>query len=922
MQTTRSHYEHVRQGISRQKPKLLGFFDAAVSVTRSLHAAGTTPRILADEELDALATLTLVTEYVYIDPGSFLPTVIHRGELVPFAQIMQEAVKTGFRFGAVLTAHYPALPYRLSALRKELPEFLGALQEQRRNRADHQQRFSGLPGRRRRRADDGIDGRGTTGIQLFTMCLDARGEHEARFLLRSLTVIVRYVPSVAAEFLELVRQAYAAGKERWDLISRWMSRGVDLISSSRTEEGIAHLKLESDESRRMLGLSYVVLSDVRNVLMIYGASIAGRSLAVQDWSASSFGIETPFTDGRAVFLPPRVHYFKNRADNEKVYAYTAAVQAQALVGDTFRFNIDSIPFLDDVRERYARVLPDIMESLRRYYGRSGLGTPPQNIRERTTGEVELLYPGERELQVLTTYHEDFFYMFPTPDLFRQLFNLFETCRLEWQLGRRYPGIRQDAALLQRRLWAQRRAVTTMPDSLNRELEAVIEALLQWSLTGRVKWMEPQQDDEAKPEARLDERVRAAVRELETIRRNAATVTESMLAAFRVYNLLYENYPVVPYCSANDIRLLFAGTGRGEIFPELTFNVSPELFAEREQRVNLRKVDAEEEVTIDLASAGEIERKNQRIKQARIEGSLAVHSYPEFDVDRGSYRERFCRVYESYGETGDASFYAELLRRNQRLHKRIKKRFLLMEQEEVSISRKWIDGDDIHLEDAVDFATSLLRGDGADDKLYQRKTLNVRDIACAVLVDASSSTEERVGGRRIIDIEKEAVALLGSALSMIGDTFAIYSFFSMGRSNIFFSTPKRFSDPWNTNAVRRVGGIHANAGNRDGAAIRHASATLAERPEKTKLLILLSDGIPADAGYGGATGAETSRYAIEDTRRAILEARQKSVRPFCITIDRFAKSYISYLYGDRNHAGIQSVTQLPEKLSKIYMRITA
>ena len=74
--------------------------------------------------------------------------------------------------------------------------------------------------------------------------------------------------------------------------------------------------------------------------------------------------------------------------------------------------------------------------------------------------------------------------------------------------------------------------------------------------------------------------------------------------------------------------------------------------------------------------------------------------------------------------------------------------------------------------------------------------------------------------------------------------------------------------------------------------------------------------------GTAPGADTSRYAIEDTRRAILEARQRTVRPFCITIDRFAKSYITYLYGDRNHARIQSITQLPEKLSKVYMRITA
>jgi hypothetical protein len=934
-----SYHRTVREHLQHHKPRLVAFFDSAVAVAASIRAAGggggptgRANRGLTDAEIDALANLALVTEYVYIEPAQLLPPAIHRDELVSLCRLLTEATRAGFRYAGLLTGRYAALPFRLRSVEPEMVEFLAALQHLRHSRAAHQQRFSGLPGRRRR-GDKGIDGRGTSGIQLFTVCLDARGEHEARFLLRSLTVIVEYVPSVAAEFLELVRQAYAVGKERWDLISSWMSRGIDLISSGRSEEGIAHLKLESDESRRMLGLSYVVLPDVRSVLTIYGASIAGRSMAIQDWTRSSFGIETAFTDGRALFLPPRIHYFRDRRQNETVYAYTAALQAQLVADDTFGFHIDEISFLDDVRERYATVLPDIMESVRRYYGRSGLGNPPQNIRERTTGEVELLYPGERELQVLRTHHEDFFYMFPTPDLFRQLFSFFEMCRLEWKLGRRYPGLREDGALLRRHLWAKRRGVSTTPASLSRELEVVIEALLQWSLAEGIKWMPPEQDDEARlvagrgdhgarPDARLAERVRTVVRELRTVRRVDTGVADSMLAAFRVYNLLYESYPIIPYCSANDVRSLFTGTGRGEVFPELAFDVSPELFAEREQHVNVRKRDAEEEVTIDLASAGEIERKNQQIKQARIEGSLTVHQYPEFDVDRGFYRERHCRVYESYGESGDPTFYAELLRRNQRLHKRIKKRFLMLEQEEVSISRKWIDGDEIHLEDAVDYATSLLRGDGADDKLYQRKILNVRDIACAILVDASSSTEEMVGGRRIIDIEKDAIALLASALSMIGDAFAVYSYFSMGRSNVFFSTPKQFSDSWGAQAIRRVGGIQANAGNRDGAAIRHATAKLAERPEKTKLLILLSDGIPADAGYGGATGADTSRYAIEDTRRAILEARRRTVRPFCITIDRFAKSYVSYLYGERNHARIQSIAQLPEKLSKVYMRITA
>jgi nitric oxide reductase activation protein len=43
-----------------------------------------------------------------------------------------------------------------------------------------------------------------------------------------------------------------------------------------------------------------------------------------------------------------------------------------------------------------------------------------------------------------------------------------------------------------------------------------------------------------------------------------------------------------------------------------------------------------------------------------------------------------------------------------------------------------------------------------------------------------------------------------------------------------------------------------ASNRDGCAVRHAAAKLVSLPHKTKLLLLLSDGIPADVDYGSAS----------------------------------------------------------------------
>ncbi len=180
-----------------------------------------------------------------------------------------------------------------------------------------------------------------------------------------------------------------------------------------------------------------------------------------------------------------------------------------------------------------------------------------------------------------------------------------------------------------------------------------------------------------------------------------------------------------------------------------------------------------------------------------------------------------------------------------------------------MSRRWESGDDIHTSDAVDYLMDLIRGQSPDERIYFRKIKNLRDIASAILVDASSSTdtEIRAGGSKIIDIEKAALALLGSALSIVGDNFGIFSFFSMGRKNVFVNVVKDFPELWNDHTWTRIPEIKAYAGNRDGCAIRHTTARLLEEPNKTKLLILLSDGIPADTGYGSKSSSDTSGYAI-------------------------------------------------------------
>lgn len=65
------------------------------------------------------------------------------------------------------------------------------------------------------------------------------------------------------------------------------------------------------------------------------------------------------------------------------------------------------------------------------------------------------------------------------------------------------------------------------------------------------------------------------------------------------------------------------------------------------------------------------------------------------------------------------------------------------------------------------------------------------------------------------------------------------------------------------ALREVG---ANNGNKDGYSIRVAAMDIAKRPEKRKILIVLSDGLPSAYNYGGNEAENDVRKAVQFARR--------------------------------------------------------
>lgn len=109
---------------------------------------------------------------------------------------------------------------------------------------------------------------------------------------------------------------------------------------------------------------------------------------------------------------------------------------------------------------------------------------------------------------------------------------------------------------------------------------------------------------------------------------------------------------------------------------------------------------------------------------------------------------------------------------------------------------------------------------------------------------------------------------------------------------------------------RLMDMSARSGNRDGAALRYAAERLMTRPEAIKLLIIISDGQPADDNYYG-TEAEA------DLRGIKKEYTAKGIQLFAAAIGS-DKPNIQRIYGD-GFLDITNLEKLPVNLGKLIIQ---
>jgi hypothetical protein len=338
---------------------------------------------------------------------------------------------------------------------------------------------------------------------------------------------------------------------------------------------------------------------------------------------------------------------------------------------------------------------------------------------------------------------------------------------------------------------------------------------------------------------------------------------------------------------------------------------------------LGKIPPEElEALRKLVEAAEDDRRRARRAATTETPDGPAFLYDEWDDTIADYRSRWCRLHEVElgGDSGE--FFGRSLAENSRLIPEVRRQFQRLRPETYRPVRGLEDGEDFDLNAVIDARAERLARRAPSTKLYRSRVREERDVATLFLLDMSASTDEPLdkesGGRRIIDVTKDALVVMTEALDELGDAYAIYGFSGQGRANVEFYPVKGFNEPLGPGVKARIGAIEPRRSTRMGTALRHALTKMASVGARSKHILLVSDGFPQDLDYGD--DRRSHAYGIRDTAVALREAEAAGVVPFCITVDRAGHDYLREMCDESRYMVIDDVAALPRELPKIYQRV--
>jgi nitric oxide reductase NorD protein len=345
-----------------------------------------------------------------------------------------------------------------------------------------------------------------------------------------------------------------------------------------------------------------------------------------------------------------------------------------------------------------------------------------------------------------------------------------------------------------------------------------------------------------------------------------------------------------------------------------------------QAVNLQAAEGAEPAELELERSGGEGAEEEGVQteaaapaeQRAIDEALAQpYHYNEWDYAIGLDRPAWCTLLEKRARLGEAHKIDEVLMRNQETVSRLTSLIKAAQIQRPVRLRKQLEGDKLDLDAAITATVDLRSGRTPDPRVHQRQGKSSRDLAVLLLLDLSQSTNDYVpsAGTSVLNLAREATALVADAMDKIGDSFAIHGFDSNGRHEIEYYRFKDFDEPYGELARARLAGMTGQLSTRMGTALRHAGQFLRFRRVARKLILLVTDGEPHDIDV------HDRKYLVFDAKHAVEEQTRFGIATFCISLDPGADEYVKRIFGARNYLVLDHLKRLPEKLPLLYMRLT-
>lgn len=299
------------------------------------------------------------------------------------------------------------------------------------------------------------------------------------------------------------------------------------------------------------------------------------------------------------------------------------------------------------------------------------------------------------------------------------------------------------------------------------------------------------------------------------------------------------------------------------------------------------------------------------QQESVQDQLpAARRYPEWDRLIERLRPDWCSVLEEVAPAdGTRALENEVLIRHTaaRLHRPLRE---LTHQR--GLPRRSDEGEMFDPAALVERQVARHRHAAAEQRVYRVLEGRRAQAAVCVLIDQSASTADVQAGQgaSVLQTTALAAAAMAQALEAAGVDCSLAGFSSCGRHAVTLRVVKTMREAVDQSMLQRLQALRPGGSTRLGAALRHATHSLAQTGAGPRVVIVLSDGEPYDIDV------HDPRYLVEDARHAVRAAAQAGVRVLCLAVTPGRADAARHIFGRTGVQLMRAATDMPRALQRL------